>query len=161
MGRAVDVAGSGLLCCSSLPSDIFIFNWRWGVGGVGGNYTPLRLPGNAPERGRMRLPRQPPLLRLLQGGGPHGACWPWWLQHPSHPLFCLFCNKTLFFFPPPPAKISPKDPPPGIVASPCIDVWLLVHMHLLFCALDFKENQRGPIMLIESCSVKRNQGLPH
>lgn len=37
MGSAVDLAGSGLLCCSSLPSDIFISNWR------GCNYTPLHL----------------------------------------------------------------------------------------------------------------------
>lgn len=71
-GSVLDLAGSGLLCCSSLPSDIFIFNWKGG----GGNYTPLHVPGKAPERGRMRLPELPPLLR---GGGPHGACWPWWL----------------------------------------------------------------------------------
>lgn len=31
-GSGVDSAGSGLLCCSSLPSDIFIFNWGGGGG---------------------------------------------------------------------------------------------------------------------------------
>lgn len=152
------MAGSGLLCCSSLPSDIFISNWR------GCNYTPLHLRRawkKAPERGRMRFPEPPPLLRLSSGvAGPHGACWPWWLQHPSHPLFCLLGNKNGVFFPSS-CKNSPQDPPRGIVASPCIDVWLLVRIHLLFCALDFKENQRGPIMLMASCSVKRSQGLLH
>lgn len=93
------------------------------------------------------------------GSGPHCACWPWWLEDPSHPLFCLFCNKMGCF-----SLLLQKftqDPPLRIVAFPCIDVWLVVHIHLLFYALDFKENERGPIMLIGSCSVKRNQGLPH
>lgn len=64
-GSGVDSAGSGLLCCSSLPSDIFIFNWR------GGNYTPLHVPGTAPESGRMRLPGlPPPPLSPPGGGGP-------------------------------------------------------------------------------------------
>lgn len=52
------------------------------------------------------------------------------------------------FFPPPAEKESTQGPPLRIVAFPCIDVWLVVHIHLLFYALDFKENERGPIMLI-------------
>lgn len=96
---------------------------------------------------------------LFKDAGPHSACWPWWLEDPSHPLFCLFCNKMGCF--PLLLQKFTQDPPLRIVAFPCIDVWLVVHIHLLFYALDFKENERGPIMLIGSCSVKRNQGLVH
>lgn len=118
----------------------------------------------APSFSSHILPLPPSLLQDwgfgggggVRGGGAHSACWPWWLEDPSHPLFCLCCNKvgcfSLLL-----QKNSPKDPPLRIVAFPCIDVWLLVHIHLLFYALDFKENERGPIMLIGSCSVKRNQ----
>lgn len=157
---------SVLLCCGSLPSDIFILNWRV--------ITFTRLHRGAPGKNTWEIGLHLPLaatsslcLRLSSrigglgvgvgcGGGAHSACWPWWLEDPSHPLFCLCCNKvgcfSLLL-----QKNSPKDPPLRIVAFPCIDVWLLVHIHLLFYALDFKENERGPIMLIGSCSVKRNQ----
>lgn len=97
----------------------------------------------------------------LQGGGPTVPAGPG--GYNTHPILysAYFAIKTGCFFPPSSCKNSPRDPPPGIVASPRVDVWLLVRVHLLFCALDFKENQRGPIMLMGSCSVKRNQGLPH
>lgn len=149
---------SELLCGGSLPNDIFIFNWRVIT------FTHLHRGVLSKHlRERMHLPRQPhPLclpLSLLQDRGPHSSCWPWWLEDPSHPLFCLFCNKMGCFSLP--LQKFTQDPPLRIVAFPCIDVWLVVHVHLLFYALDFKENERQPIMLIGSCSVKRNQGLPH
>lgn len=144
------------LCCGSLPSDIFIFNWsvitftRLHRGVL---WKHLREKDAPPSAATSSLPPS-----LLQEQGPHSACWPWWLEDPSHPLFCLFCNKmgcfSLLL------QKSTQAPPLRIVAFPCIDVWLVVHIHLLFYALDFKENERGPIMLIGSCSVKRNQGLP-
>lgn len=154
-GVDVDVAGGGLLCCSSLPSDSFIFNWR------GGNYPPLHVPWKAPEKGRMRLPELPPLLPLSSRvAGPTVPAGPG--GYNTHPiLYSAYFAIKRGVFSPSSCKDSPWDPPPGIVATPWVDVWLLVRIHLLFCALDFKENQRGPIMLMASCSVKRNQGLPH
>lgn len=148
---------SELLCCGSLPSDIFIFNWSV----ITLVCIAVRLE-KTPERGGCTSLGSHILsasLSLQGSWGPHSACWPWWLEDPSHPLFCLFCNKMGCF-----SLLLQKftqDPPLRIVAFPCIDVWLVVHIHLLFYALDFKENERGPIMLIGSCSVKRNQGLPH
>lgn len=137
------------LCCGSLPSDIFIFNWRvitFTRLHRGVLWRHLREEDAPPSAATSSLPEF-----LLQDRGPHSACWPWWLEDPSYPLFCLFCNKTGCF-----SLLLQKftqDPPQRIVAFPCIDVWLVVHIHLLFYALDFKENERGPIMLIGSCSV--------
>lgn len=47
MGNAVDLAGSGLLCCSSLPSDIFICNRR----GLHSSASAARLEKHLKEDG--------------------------------------------------------------------------------------------------------------
>lgn len=143
-----------LLYYNSLPSDVFIPNWR--VISFLLLHIGVRLWKHLRER--MHLPQQLHPLRShlfsrIGGGG----------TEPAGPIFCTAyfairwnvfpssCKKR--------RKKSHHDPPPRIVAFPCIDFWRVVYIHLLFYALDFKENGRGPIMLIGSCSVKRNQGL--
>lgn len=83
------------LCCGFLPSHVFIFNWSV--------ITFTRLHRSAlwktPDRETASPSATPSSLptSLLQDRGPHSACWPWWLEDPSHPLFCLFCNKMECF----------------------------------------------------------------
>lgn len=76
------------LWCGCLPSDIFIFNWRV--------ITFTRLHRRALWK-HLREEAAPPSAATSSisppGSGPHSAYWPWWLGDPSHPLFCLFCNK--------------------------------------------------------------------
>lgn len=102
-GSGVDSAGSG--CCVAAPSPVTSLSLIGGGGVI--TLLCMCLEKHLKEEGCASLGG------LLSSLSPPGwwaprCCSPWWLQHPSHPLFCLFCNKTGCFFPPPPAKIHPE-----------------------------------------------------
>lgn len=131
-------------CCVAAPSPVTSLSL---IGRVGGVITLLCM---CLEK-HLREDGCASLSCLLSSGvaGPTVPAGPG--GYNTHPILysAYFAIKRGVFFPPSSCKNSPRDPPPGIVASPCVDVWLLVRIHLLFCALDFKENQRGPIMLMD------------
>lgn len=106
------------LCCSP-PSDIFIFNWRvitfTRLHRAAALKTPEREKAAPPSAATSSLP---PSLHQDRGG-PHSACWPWWLEDPSHPLFCLFCNKMGCF-----SLLLQKNSPKTLH-------WGLWHFHVL------------------------------